>query len=82
MQHPSDLITAWLAALPGAPMIAPDTALIEQGILDSIELLNLVAFLEERFGIALPAEAFVPEHFETPNAIIALVTALRAAEAA
>lgn len=82
MQHPSDLIIAWLAALPGAPTIAPDTALIEQGILDSIELLNLVAFLEECFGITLPADAFLPEHFETPNSVVALVTTLRAAEAA
>lgn len=78
-----DIVTDWLAGLPTgqAPMQA-DTALIEQGILDSIEILNLVAFIEERFAVALPVDAFVPENFSTPAAIAALVQRLGRQEAA
>jgi len=77
------IITDWLAGLPtGQGDLLPDTALIEQGILDSIELLNLVAFLEERFAVALPVDAFVPENFATPAAVAALVGRLADQEAA
>ena len=83
MPTPLALVTAWLADLPTSPNPLPaDTALIEQGILDSIEILNLVAFLEERFDIALPIESFVPENFATPNAIATLIARISAAEAA
>ena len=77
------IITDWLAGLPtGQEGMQPDTALIEQGILDSIEILNLVAFLEERFAVALPVDAFVPENFATPAAVAALVGRLADQEAA
>lgn len=83
LQPSLDIIIAWLHGLPSAPdRLAADTALIEQGILDSIELLNLVGFIEERFGVAVPVEAFVPENFATPAAIAALIGSLRATEAA
>ncbi len=35
--------------------LAPDTELIRSGILDSLATLDLVSFLEERFGIELEA---------------------------
>jgi acyl carrier protein len=77
------VVTDWLAGLPtGQAPVMADTALIEQGILDSIEILNLVAFLEERFAITLPVEEFVPENFSTPAAIAALVGRLGRQEAA
>jgi acyl carrier protein len=57
--------------------IQSDTPIIENGILDSIEILNLVSFLEERFGIAVPVEAFVPENFASAEAITSLVMRLR-----
>jgi len=78
-----DIVTDWLAGLPtGQAPVQADTALIEQGILDSIEILNLVAFIEERFELTLPVEAFVPENFSTPTAIAALVKRLGQQEAA
>lgn len=78
-----EIITDWLAGLPtGQAQMLADTALIEQGILDSIEILNLVAFIEERFEVTLPVEDFVPENFSTPAAIAALVGRLGRQEAA
>ena len=76
---PIDIITSWLAGLSASrdPLQA-DTGLIEKGILDSIEILNLVAFLEEEFAVTLPIDSFVPENFATPRTVAALVDRLRA----
>ena len=83
MSAPLAIVSAWLIHLPECPNPLPaDTALIEQGILDSIEILNLVAFLEESFAIALPIESFVPENFATPHAIATLMTRITATTAA
>jgi len=43
--------------------ITPETELIERGVLDSLEILRLVAFLEEQFAIPVPIEEFVPHNF-------------------
>jgi acyl carrier protein len=59
----------------GAP-ITPETELLENGVLDSVGILNLVSFLEEQFGLTVPFEAFVPENFKTPATITAMVTRL------
>jgi len=61
--------------------VRADTLLIDSGVLDSIEILNLVGFLEERFGIALPVEEFVPENFRDPETVARLVLRLAAAKA-
>jgi len=81
-----DTITQWIkraaeSRLPDIEVRA-DTPIIENGLLDSIEILNLVGFLEEEFEIALPVEEFVPENFASANAIAALVTRLRAVQPA
>ena len=79
MQTVLDTIIAWLngsTTNPPAHAVGSGTALIEQGILDSIEILNLVSFLEEQFGISLPIDEFVPENFQTPEAIASLVRRL------
>lgn len=79
MQIIIDSVTTWLkgtAALRATGEVTADTELIVQGILDSIEILNLVSFLEERFGVTLPIDDFIPENFQTPRAIAALVVRL------
>jgi acyl carrier protein len=85
MQPILDIVTHWLqgtAAARATGEVTPDTELIAQGILDSIEILNLVSFLEERFGMTLPIDEFIPENFQTPRAIAQLVVRLRPTAAA
>ncbi len=48
--------------------------LIEENIIDSFEVVNIVMELEEEFGIEIDAEEVVSENFETVDAITALVT--------
>ena len=45
------------------------TSLLETGILDSLSLLRLVVFIQERFGIVVDDVDLVPENFDTVDTI-------------
>ncbi|MGH9023965.1 MAG: acyl carrier protein [Acidimicrobiia bacterium] len=53
--------------------LTPDYPLIENHVVDSMGLLMLVSFVEERFGVQLADEELVPEHFGTITAIVRLI---------
>jgi acyl carrier protein len=55
--------------------LTDDTPLLESGILDSLSLLQLVVFLEERFGITVGDADLLPQNFETVNTICAYLRA-------
>lgn len=56
--------------------------LLEWGVLDSLNLVNLVAFLQERFGVTVPGDAINAENFGSIGAIRALVQRLNGGGAA
>jgi acyl carrier protein len=43
------------------------------GLLDSIAIMQIVAFCEVAFDISIPGEELVPDHFENISAIARLV---------
>ena len=45
--------------------IGPDTDFIENGILDSTGVLELVGFLEEKFGIRVEDDELVPDNLNS-----------------
>lgn len=47
--------------------------LLEAGIIDSFEIVNLVMELEEAFEIEIAPEEISPENFKTVEAIVKLV---------
>jgi acyl carrier protein len=47
------------------------TSLLDSGIPDSLSLLRMVVFIQERFGIAVDDVDLVPENFDSVNAICA-----------
>jgi acyl carrier protein len=47
------------------------TSLLETGVLDSLSLLRLVVFIQERFDIVVDDVDLVPENFDTVDAICA-----------
>lgn len=49
--------------------IDPDTYLFEEGIVDSLGILRLIAFLELRLGRPIADSEVVMEHFRTVGAI-------------
>lgn len=49
------------------------SSLVDTGILDSVGVFSLVAFLEQRFQIELPDQELAWKNFETVEAITRLV---------
>lgn len=47
------------------------TSLLENGILDSLSLLRLVVYIQERFGIPVDDVDLVPGNFDSVDAICA-----------
>uniref|UniRef100_A0A832I1H5 Acyl carrier protein n=1 Tax=Eiseniibacteriota bacterium TaxID=2212470 RepID=A0A832I1H5_UNCEI len=60
--------------------LGPDDPLIERGLLDSLSILKTVTWCEEQFGITIPDDDVLPDHFESVRAIAALVDRRRAAK--
>ncbi len=54
-----------------------ETALVDNGVLDSFELVSLVSELNNAFDINITVVDFVPENFNTFSAIVALVERLK-----
>lgn len=54
-----------------------EDALIDGGILDSFDIVTLVAEIDDVFGIEIPAEALLPENFNSAKAIYAMIQRLR-----
>ena len=67
----SDFISQELVRDPALLPLTEETALVESGILDSMSLLQLVVFLEERFGITVGDADLLPENFASLNTICA-----------
>ena len=56
----------------GITQIDPNENLLSKGIVDSHGVMELVGFLEERFGITVGDEDLSPENFESVASIDAL----------
>jgi acyl carrier protein len=78
----NEYVSRELVQDPALLPLADDTSLLETGILDSLGLLKLVVFLEERFGIAMGDTDLLPENFASVNAICAYVRARQPAKEA
>ncbi len=50
-----------------------DTSFLEQGIIDSTGILELVDWLEERFAISVEDDELVPENLDSVNALAAFI---------
>jgi acyl carrier protein len=57
----------------GEVTLAPETSFVEGGILDSTSVLELVSFLEERFGIAVEPDEINLENMDSLSRVEAYV---------
>jgi len=53
------------------------TPLISSGLIDSLSIVSLVAFIDKKFGVKIPDEKGVVENFETINKIIETINECR-----
>ncbi len=50
--------------------ITKDTNLYEEGIIDSLEILSLLSFIQEEFGISFTPDDLKFENFDSVNSIL------------
>jgi acyl carrier protein len=53
--------------------VGPDDALIEDGILTSLQTVELVMFIEEKYGIEIEPELVNEENFRTLGTVASIV---------
>jgi acyl carrier protein len=65
----SDLVTSG-----NGEDIGDDDSLITSGVIDSMGIISLLGFLEEKFAIEISSDELLPENFETLSTITELVS--------
>lgn len=69
----SDFILKELAAAPPEGGLAPDFPIIEKGLVDSLGLFKLVAFMEDEFRVSIAPEEILFENFANVRSIASLI---------
>ena len=54
-----------------------EDCLIDGGILDSFDIISIVAEIDAEWGIQIPPQALIPEHFNSARAMYALLRQLQ-----
>jgi acyl carrier protein len=74
MSHHDDIRT-FLAGELGRRLdgVSNSDSLLESGVLDSLAVMKLAAFLEGRYGITIGEDDLMPEYFDTIDAVAELV---------
>ncbi|HEX9886947.1 MAG TPA: acyl carrier protein [Longimicrobiales bacterium] len=62
---------------PGTEPVAVDTPLLTEVGLDSVHLVELVAFLEAEYGVEVPDGHLTPENFRDVRSIVGMMGRLR-----
>jgi acyl carrier protein len=60
-------------SLAGDKSLRDDASLLEEGIMDSTGVLDLVMFIEETFGIAVKDEELIPENLDSVDKLVVFV---------
>jgi acyl carrier protein len=60
-----DFIIEEIAFGRGIESIDPDEDLLARGVIDSLAVTQLVAFLEDRYAIQITDDELIPEHFRS-----------------
>jgi acyl carrier protein len=71
----NDYISREIVQDPAVLPLSNDTSLLKGGILDSLSLLRLVVFLQDRFQLTVDDTELLPENFDSVNAICAYLRA-------
>ena len=61
------------------PLADDDMSLLDEGVIDSVGVMELVAFLESDFGISVGDEELVPDNLDSVANLVAFVGRKQAA---
>ena len=71
-----DKLIAILSELHPDVDFATETGLIDNGILDSFDVVTIVAEVDDTFDVQIPAEELVPENFNSAQSLYELIQRL------
>lgn len=57
--------------------VSAETSFFATNILDSLDFLNLVEYLQEQYGVEVDDDDMSPDNFENPTTVAALITSLK-----
>jgi acyl carrier protein len=63
--------------LRGEQDVGPEDSLIDRGVIDSIGLMQLMSFLEERTGTRIPDQYITPDNFQSVVAMEQMLEELK-----
>lgn len=55
---------------------ATEDGLVDNGILDSLDIVTLITEINDKFDVSIPAEEIIPENFNSAAALMALIEKL------
>ena len=55
---------------------ATEGGLVDNGILDSLDIVTLITEINDKFDVSIPAEEIIPENFNSATALMALIEKL------
>lgn len=58
-----------------------DASFLEEGIIDSLGIIELVSFVEKQFGISVPDQDLLPAHFDSVSRLGAYIARKQGGEA-
>ena len=77
MDNPAALIRSYIAQnilfSGNSYPYADDASFLDEGIFDSMNVLELVTFVEDQFGISVDDQDIVPENFDSVKQLAAYV---------
>ena len=53
-----------------------EEGLVDDGILDSLDMVTLVTEINDKFDVSIPAEEIIPENFNSAEALFELIEKL------
>ncbi|MEP6997968.1 MAG: acyl carrier protein [Betaproteobacteria bacterium] len=53
--------------------VAPDTDIVGEGLVDSLGIFKLIAFVEDAFAVTIEPDEVLLENFQTPRALRNLI---------
>lgn len=55
---------------------ATEEGLVDNGILDSLDIVTLITEINDKFDVSIPAEEIIPENFNSAAALMSLIEKL------
>ena len=74
-----EVLSTWILAARSTGQNQPieaDTELLDSGLLDSVQIIELVAFVEDHFNVKIDVADIVPENFGSIAKILTMIERL------